>query len=226
MFGVCNTRRSLVMATAFGASLALSACGERNPSNGGEASPSPTVSQTPAQTSIMRPGIETPTFTPPPLAPLDVRIGFPEGGAKLDEQAVKALQNLVASPQVAEGGPIVLRAHSDSDGCDDANMRASKKRGEAVKEWMIAHGIIPKRITLIAFGEQNPIAPNAKPDGTPDEAGRAKNRRVEVNVAVEQASADDERAPTLVEEIEQRSDGKPSPSPSGSGTPSAQATPR
>jgi len=38
-------------------------------------------------------------------------------------------------------------------------------------------------MTIVAFGEQNPIAPNALPDGTPDLAGRAKNRRVELAVA-------------------------------------------
>ncbi|MEO1968937.1 MAG: OmpA family protein [Sphingomonadaceae bacterium] len=174
----------------------------------------------------MRPGIETPTFTPPPLAPLDVRIGFPEGGAKLDEQAVNALEKLVASPQVAEGGTLTLGAHTDSKGCDDANLRASEKRGEAVKAWLVDHGIAEKRISLTAFGEQNPIAPNAKPDGSPDEEGRAKNRRVEIHVAVEEATPDDERKPTLVEEIEERSDGKPSPNPSPGPTPSAQATPQ
>jgi OOP family OmpA-OmpF porin len=39
------------------------------------------------------------------------------------------------------------------------------------------------RIEIVAFGEQNPVAPNALPDGTPNDEGRAKNRRVEIRVA-------------------------------------------
>ena len=33
------------------------------------------------------------------------------------------------------------------------------------------------------MGEQNPIAPNALPDGSPNEAGRASNRRVEIDIS-------------------------------------------
>ena len=36
---------------------------------------------------------------------------------------------------------------------------------------------------MIAVGEQNPIAPNALPDGEPNEPGRARNRRVELEIA-------------------------------------------
>ena len=63
---------------------------------------------------------------------------------------------------------------------------------------LIENGIDEERITIIAFGEQNPLAPNANPDGTPNERNRAANRRVEVHVALPGAS--EEAAP---EEIEQ-----------------------
>jgi OOP family OmpA-OmpF porin len=35
---------------------------------------------------------------------------------------------------------------------------------------------------VIALGETRPIAPNAKPDGSDDSAGRARNRRVEIEL--------------------------------------------
>ena len=135
---------------------------------------------------------------PPPLAPLDGRIGFPEGGAELSESATADLDTLLQSPQMEAGGPIVLRAHSDAGGPGDANERASQARGEAVRDYLVENGIDEDRITIIAFGEQNPIAPNAKPDGTPNEQGRAANRRVEVHIALPGAA--EEAAP---EEIEQ-----------------------
>ena len=45
------------------------------------------------------------------------------------------------------------------------------------------HGVARERITVIALGEQRPVAPNAHLDGTPDEEGRARNRRVTVTIA-------------------------------------------
>lgn len=147
--------------------------------------------------SILRPEIEVPEEepTPAPLEPLRAIIGFPEGGAALDETAIGALTRLMASEQMELGGPIVLRAHSDSAGTDRANLDASETRGLAVAEWLIGQGVNPDRITIIALGEQNPIQPNALPDGSPNEAGRQANRRVEIEIGLpteDQASAPDE----------------------------------
>lgn len=134
------------------------------------------------------------------MRPLDLIIAFPDGGAELGPRQTAALARLVSSQQVGEGGPIVLGGHSDSSGTDAANLTASRERAEAVRNWLIQHGIAEKRIALIVFGEQNPLRPNALPDGTPDEVGRARNRRVEIHVPVAMPSAAP-REPTLAEEI-------------------------
>lgn len=140
-----------------------------------EATPSPE-----APVSILRPDIEQPNLPPPPLEPLNVTIGFSEGGDKLDVDAVAALEQVLASKQLASGAPIVLRGHSDAGGDDDPNMRASEARGLAVAGWLIENGVDEDRIDVIVFGEQNPVEPNALPDGSPNEEGRAANRRVEL----------------------------------------------
>lgn len=132
-------------------------------------------------------------------APLETRILFPEG-TDLTEQALAELATVLASPQVRAGGAIVLRGHSDSGGSDDANMRASQQRAEAVRDWMVENGIAQDRITVIAFGEQNPAAPNALPDGSPNEEGRAANRRVEITVTTAEGEQP-EREPTLAETL-------------------------
>lgn len=68
-------------------------------------------------------------------------------------------------------------------GSDETNMRASRLRAEAIKAWLVEHGVDNERIAIIPFGEQNPVAPNAQPDGRPNEAGRARNRRVDISTA-------------------------------------------
>ena len=59
-------------------------------------------------------------------------------------------------------------------------------------------------VVVVAMGEQNPARPNAKPDGTPDEEGRAFNRRVDVSIAVPAELAGpnpDDEVLTFVEQV-------------------------
>lgn len=134
--------------------------------------------------SIIRPDVSIEREAAPPLAPLALRIGFEEGGAQLSQAATAALEKVLASDQMKAGGAIALGGHTDSAGTDEANLRAAQKRADVVRAWLVDHGVPATRIAVIAFGEQNPAAPNARPDGTPDVAGRAKNRRVELMIAV------------------------------------------
>lgn len=157
--------------------LALSACSNDAPTP--DPTPTPTGGETPV--SILRPDVEQPPQIDE-MMKLETRISFADGGSDLSEEALAELATVRESPQLAEGGPIELRGHSDAGGSDDANMRASTARAEAVKEWLVEMGVAEDRITIIAFGEQNPVEPNALPDGSPNEKGRAANRRVDVTV--------------------------------------------
>lgn len=157
--------------------LALAACNNDAPAP--DPTPTPTGGETPV--SILRPDVEQPPQVDE-MMKLETRISFADGGSELSEEALAELATVRQSPQLAEGGPIELRGHSDAGGSDDANMRASTARAEAVKDWLVEMGVAEDRITIIAFGEQNPVEPNALPDGTPNEKGRAANRRVDVTV--------------------------------------------
>lgn len=145
--------------------------------------------------SIIRPEAEPePEPTPPPLEPIEQDVQFPEGAA-LDETARAALDTLIAEPAFQAGGPITLRGHTDSKGDDRVNLRTSRRRAETVRDYLVEKGVAADRITVIALGETRPVAPNAKPDGSDDEAGRARNRRVGIAVALPQAEAQPEPAP-------------------------------
>jgi len=74
-------------------------------------------------------------------------------------------------------------------GNDSANLRASRVRAEDVAAWLVERGVDDDRITVIAFGKQNPVFPNAMPDGKSKEDGRALNRRVEIDIAPPLANA-------------------------------------
>lgn len=66
-----------------------------------------------------------------------------------------------------------LIGHTDNVGKNSSNLVLSKKRAEAVKEYLVNLGIAPDRIKTEGRGEAEPIASND------NEEGRAKNRRVE-----------------------------------------------
>lgn len=144
--------------------------------------PSPAPTATPSPRSIMQPSVNPQPIEPPPLMPFDATIGFPDGGAKLDDAARQQLDAILANPVTMSGGPIVLRGSSDSHGSDADNRAMSKRRAETVARYLEENGVGKDRITVIALGEDRPIAPNANLDGSDNPAGRAKNRRVDVNV--------------------------------------------
>ena len=108
---------------------------------------------------------------------------FEESSAELAAGSTELLDEVAAALRPCFGARIAITGHTDSSGYDEANLRASKRRAEAVAALLEEAGADPERITIIAMGEMLATAPNAKLDGTPDEEGRAKNRRVEVSVA-------------------------------------------
>lgn len=175
--------RPLVAMTA---AIALAGCDRGEPPPPPE--PAPEAPPTPA--SIIRPDVEI-ERPEPELKPLEASVTFAEAGGELSAAALEDLETILESPQMAEGGAIVLRGHTDSSGDDEANLRVSRKRAEMVRDWLVEHGVAEERITVIAIGEQRPIAPNAKLDGTPDEAGRAANRRVDVSIALPDVVAEE-----------------------------------
>lgn len=180
-----------------------------------EPAPQPTASDSPRSIFQEEPP-ENSVLPAPTLPPLEMTLSFADGTPELTEAVRAELATIIDSPQVEAGGPIVLSGHSDSDGGDEENLDASRERAEAVRDFLVEAGIAEGRIRVIAFGEQNPVEPNALPDGSPNEEGRAANRRVELIV---RTGVSAEREQTLIETLS-------SPDASASDTPSAPASPK
>jgi len=107
---------------------------------------------------------------------------FPYDSAKLATGADVALTRTARI--IAEGGPgpITITGYTDGKGEDDYNLKLSEQRAQAVADWLSAHGVDKKRIATRGRGKANPVAPNAKLDGSDDPVGRAHNRRVEITI--------------------------------------------
>jgi outer membrane protein OmpA-like peptidoglycan-associated protein len=102
--------------------------------------------------------------------------------ATLNPDAEQTLS--VLGPEISKLGqhPTVIEGHTDSIGTDAHNQRLSEQRAAAVRTWLAAHRFVAATTPIRGYGKSHPIAPNTRPDGSDDPAGRQKNRRVEVVV--------------------------------------------
>ena len=137
--------------------------------------PAPSAAPAPAPAPAARPA-------PAPQPPAATKVTYaadaffdfdksvlkPEGKAKLDD--------LVGKVQGINLEVIIAVGHTDSVGSDAYNQKLSVRRAEAVKAYLVSKGIEKNRVYTEGKGEKQPVADNKTAEG------RAKNRRVEIEV--------------------------------------------
>lgn len=108
------------------------------------------------------------TFAADAFFDFDKSVLKPEGKAKLDD--------LVSKISGINLEVIIAVGHTDSIGSDAYNQKLSVRRAEAVKAYLVSKGIEKNRVYTEGKGKRQPIADNRTAEG------RAKNRRVEIEV--------------------------------------------
>ncbi len=115
-----------------------------------------------------KPVAEKVTLAADVLFDFDKAILKSEGKNKLDDLATKVRAiNLEV---------VIAIGHTDSIGADAYNQKLSVRRAESIKAYLVSKGVEPNRIYTEGKGEKQPVASNKTKDG------RAKNRRVEIEV--------------------------------------------
>jgi len=142
--------------------------------------PAPMPKSAPAPTPAVAP--VAPAAVPVVAAPAAAKVTYaaeaffdfdkavlkPEGKAKLDD--------LVGKVKGISLEVIIAVGHTDSIGKEGYNQKLSVKRSEAVKAYLVSKGIEKNRVYTEGKGEKQPVADNKTSEG------RAKNRRVEIEV--------------------------------------------
>ncbi|MCS6902196.1 MAG: OmpA family protein [Polyangiaceae bacterium] len=142
--------------------------------------PLPTPPPEPPPPSPEPPSSEPPSPEPSPpepppreVLPIEEQILFEYRKATLTPASERPLRQvsefLMAHPEILE---VTVEGHTDPSGEAKFNERLSLQRAETVRNWLVHHGIDPRRLKVIGLGSHRPVASNDT------EEGRQKNRRV------------------------------------------------
>jgi len=96
--------------------------------------------------------------------------------ADLKQEAKTKLDDLVSKTKEINLEVIIAVGHTDSIGGDAYNDKLSVKRAESIKTYLTSKGVEANRVYTEGKGKKQPVADNKTAEG------RAKNRRVEIEV--------------------------------------------
>lgn len=104
-------------------------------------------------------------------------IFFATGKSSLTPGAQNTLAKIADQLKGTQSLRVAVEGHTDSVGGDEMNRQLSLRRAEAVRDYLVTHGIAASSVTVDGKGETAPVAPNTTA------SGRQQNRRVELVIA-------------------------------------------
>ena len=111
-------------------------------------------------------------------------VHFLPGGAKLDDEAKRTLDELGSQCSNAKNYVLAVEGGTDSTGAPDSNYSLSKRRADAVVNYLATKYDIPAfKMHVVGLGADKPVDSNDTP------VGRARNRRADVQLLSIQMSA-------------------------------------
>lgn len=144
------------------------------------ATPAPMAKPAPAPEA--KPAAPAPAPAPAPAAAAPAKVTYAADAffdfdkAVLKSEGKARLDSLVEKLASVDLEVLVAVGHTDATGDAGYNQKLSERRAAAVKAYLVSKGVDAKRVYTEGKGETSPMATNST------RAGRAKNRRVEVEV--------------------------------------------
>ncbi len=100
-------------------------------------------------------------------------VHFKTGSAQLEPRSHSILNQVALTMKANKSIKRVrVEGHTDETGARDRNLQLSKERANSVREYLIARGVKPDRLTSEGYGETRPLTTGKDPESL------AKNRRV------------------------------------------------
>ncbi|MEM7430914.1 MAG: OmpA family protein [Pseudomonadota bacterium] len=108
---------------------------------------------------------------------MDTRgIGFEESSNALKTSSRPMLDRLSEFAFDCPQAVLIITGHSDASGNPDANVALSRRRAQAVADYLIGNGIPAAQLQVVGRGGAMPIADNTTA------VGRDRNRRIEISL--------------------------------------------
>jgi outer membrane protein OmpA-like peptidoglycan-associated protein len=101
---------------------------------------------------------------------------FDVNKSDLRPEAQENIAKLAAILIKYEDTNILIEGHTDADGSEEYNLQLSERRARAVQSYLAQNGVMNARISIMGYGESQPVADNTTVEG------KQANRRVEVAV--------------------------------------------
>ncbi|MFC4220761.1 OmpA family protein [Flagellimonas marina] len=101
---------------------------------------------------------------------------FDTGKSSIKAESTSVMVDIIQILNEYPNAKFTVEGHTDSVGSESLNQKLSEERANSVRNFLVDKGIAADRLTAIGYGEAKPIATNNT------RAGRAQNRRVEINL--------------------------------------------
>jgi outer membrane protein OmpA-like peptidoglycan-associated protein len=116
---------------------------------------------------------------------LPVRILYPSGGARLDDQARAVIREghatLVNRTDIVR---VRVEGHADGQGTEEANQRLGMERAQGVVDFLVGDLGMPRELfEVVSYGDTRPLTSETTP------TDRVQNRRVEFSILVRRQAA-------------------------------------
>lgn len=103
-------------------------------------------------------------------------VEFDTNSAQLRDDSQATLEKAKAVIDKRPNSHWVIAGYTDDRGSAGVNQRLSEARANSVRDWLVNHGIAADRLEARGFGASHFVSDNS------DDQGRAKNRRVELQL--------------------------------------------
>jgi hypothetical protein len=101
-------------------------------------------------------------------------VTFKSGSAMLNKESENSLNKLLAELRTDPHQRIIIEGHTNPTGDERSDIKLSRDRAQAVRQWLVSGGIDKTRIKITALGSSKPL------DDKSAAAGQVQNQRIEI----------------------------------------------
>lgn len=101
------------------------------------------------------------------------RILFRTGSALISDESSEVLDALIRALRGCADSEVEIAGHTDDDGDPGSNLDLSRRRAQAVVDYLVKAGIPAAKLSFAGYGQTRPVASNETAEG------KARNRRIE-----------------------------------------------